>query len=119
MEVPALSKTESLLGLKLFAELDKSRVLSVHPGSAADKAGLAPGDELIALDNMKFADPELHFKDGQKVAITFFRDFKLRTTEIVPSSAGAYKLFRISFNAKANSEQKKNFAAWSSRTFPS
>jgi predicted metalloprotease with PDZ domain len=70
------------LGATLVNRNNRNFLATVHSGSPAERAGLAPGDELVALDNLKFtaanADTLLRdFRDGEVVKISVFRGDEL------------------------------------------
>jgi predicted metalloprotease with PDZ domain len=70
------------IGASLQNRSSKNLISVVHSGSPAEKAGLAPGDELVALDNLKLtvanADALLRdFREGDLVTISVFRGDEL------------------------------------------
>lgn len=76
------------LGAK-FERSGAARVKTVLPGGPAQRAGLAPGDEVVALDGWRvdaasLADVLKALAPGQPVALHSARDGRLRTAEIVP-----------------------------------
>jgi len=76
------------LGAK-FEKAGAARVKTVLPGGPARRAGLAPGDEVVALDGWRVDAATLGnvlkaLAPGQPVALHSARDGRLRTAEIVP-----------------------------------
>lgn len=70
------------LGAGLANRGGKNVITNVHTASPAERAGLAPGDELVALDNLKLtvanADALLRdYRDGDAVTISVFRGDEL------------------------------------------
>lgn len=70
------------IGASLQTRSSKNLISVVHTASPAEKAGLAPGDELVALDNLKLtvanADALLRdFREGDVVTISVFRGDEL------------------------------------------
>jgi predicted metalloprotease with PDZ domain len=62
-------------------------LLSVHDGSAAQKAGLSAGDVLIAIDGLRVTGANLdtllsRYLPGAKVEVHAFRRDELRTTQV-------------------------------------
>ncbi|MCI4350718.1 MAG: PDZ domain-containing protein [Thermoplasmata archaeon] len=72
-------ETESgYLGIEFREKAGLARVTTVRDGSPGRRAGIDPGDEIIALDGVKvlwngFADAWKRFPPGSPVAITVFR----------------------------------------------
>jgi predicted metalloprotease with PDZ domain len=70
------------LGANLVTRNGRNFISLVHTGSPAEQAGLAPGDEPVALDNLKLtatnADALLRdYRDGDTVNISVFRGDEL------------------------------------------
>jgi predicted metalloprotease with PDZ domain len=81
------------LGAALTEQGAMSCFSLVHAGSPAEKAGIAPGDEAVALDGLRLTANNLDSRlrdhhEGDKVTITVFRDHNLMrhrvTLESVP-----------------------------------
>jgi len=64
-------------------DVDGARVMQVTKGSAAEKAGLRPGDLITKVDDEDISDPQSltdvvrQHQPGDKIAITFSRDGKV------------------------------------------
>lgn len=70
------------LGATLAQDANGSRFAVVHSGSPAERAGIAPGDEAIAIDDLRLTadnvDARLRYHhDGDTVTVTVFRDHVL------------------------------------------
>jgi predicted metalloprotease with PDZ domain len=70
------------LGANLVMKNGRNSIAVVHAGSPAEKAGLAPGDELVAFENLKLtagnADVLLRdYREGDTVRINVFRGDEL------------------------------------------
>lgn len=70
------------LGAVLKRQGAMSRFELVHAGSPAEKAGIAPGDEAVALDGLRLTAGNLDSRlrdhhEGDNVTITVFRDHNL------------------------------------------
>lgn len=91
-EANAASLLKSYLGASLKLEGSQLKVLSVRRDSPADRGGLCPGDELVAIDGLKApastskASEMLHrFEPGQLVKLTVFRREELHSVDLVAS----------------------------------
>jgi predicted metalloprotease with PDZ domain len=98
--------------------LSGQTVKSVLDGGAAQRAGLTPGDELVAIDHRAFGAPlldalALRFKDASvaRVDVHFFRRGLLRTVELRPVlvPSGDYKVRSLD---AADERTSDLFATW-------
>ena len=82
------SKQRSVwLGATLTETNGKSTFASVMNGGPAERAGIAPGDEAVALDGLQFtsanADSRLKaYRDGDELDLVVFRGDELLTTRV-------------------------------------
>jgi predicted metalloprotease with PDZ domain len=78
------------LGLRLTeGPLSGVRVKSVRAGSAAERAGLAAGDELLAVDGWRLRrleDVQQWWVAGQPFELLFVRDQRLLTRQVRPDA---------------------------------
>ena len=70
------------LGANLVAAAGKSVFGLVHTGSPAEQAGIAPGDEALALDELRLTAANIedrlrNYHVGDKVTVSIFRDHEL------------------------------------------
>lgn len=80
------------LGASLEGEGPVSRFTVVRTGSPAERAGIAPGDEAVALDGLRLTAQNLDARlrdhhEGDAVTITVFRDHSLMRHRVVLGSA--------------------------------
>ena len=79
------------LGLRVSeGALSGIHVKSVHRGSAAQRAGVHAGDELLAIDGWRLRrleDARGWTRPGQVFELTLVRDQRLRTLRVQPSAA--------------------------------
>lgn len=77
------------------------RIDGVTPGGPAEKAGLQAGDTIIAVRGASIAGERpttalrealKDLKDGDKVALSYVRDGKTRSTEVVATRQGNFEL---------------------------
>ena len=76
-----------------FDSKGAARVKTVMPGGPAQRAGLAPGDEVVAVDGWRvdaatLPDVLQALAPGVPVALHSARDGRLRSSEIVPVAPG-------------------------------
>jgi predicted metalloprotease with PDZ domain len=108
---------ESYTGLTLRAEGGRIVVANVLAGSAAWRAGVNAGDELVALDGFRIPAPEwlnarlLEFKRGSQVALTVFRRDEMVTLAL-PAEAGPPLRYVIRPAPDATPAQQAVLAHW-------
>jgi predicted metalloprotease with PDZ domain len=77
------------LGIETANDGGRLRIREVLDGGPARRAGLSPGDELVALDGAKvlydgFAETMKKYPAGKEVEVTVFRRGLLRTVPVTP-----------------------------------
>lgn len=110
------------LGFQITEKNQRPVVDVVFRGQPAESAGLAPGDEIVAIDGLraipKFWDVMLsQYQPGSTIRVTAFRRDVLYTTTI---SADAPQTDAWSFQSSdpANDEAKREFQRWTGNPFP-
>ncbi|MEM6640532.1 MAG: PDZ domain-containing protein [Pseudomonadota bacterium] len=104
------------VSLGVVFEPDSARLRSVRRGSAAEKAGLAPGDELIALNGLKVVPASLSsalaaYKPGQTFDAHLFRDDELMVRPVTLDAAPE-TTWRFAANDDATAAQRARRAEW-------
>lgn len=103
------------LGAALSSRDGRSRFVRVHAGSPAEKAGIAPGDEAVALDGLRLTagniDRRLRdHREGDAVTVTVFRDHNLMrhrvTLEPAPEDT-CYLLLDDEADSSVGDERKR------------
>src|SRR5699024_2202394 len=110
-----VSRPEVHLGLSLRKGQNRTTIAHVLEDSPAQKAGLAPGDELVAMNDLRVSDEDLavHLKaatPGQTVGMVAFRRDELmcfdvtlgkapRDTWVIKPAEGLSYPFRDRWNA--------------------
>ena len=89
---PRDGQTPLTLGVTFRARPEGLELTAVLDGGPAQRAGLAPGDVLIALDRLKVNDRTLkrrlaRFEDGERVTATVFRGDELLEAGLVLAAA--------------------------------
>lgn len=108
---------ESRTGLTLRAEGGRTTVVNVLAGSAAWRAGVNAGDELVALNGFRVAGLEwlnarlLELERGSQAALTVFRRDELLTV-MLPVEAGPPPRFAIRAAPDATPAQQAVVADW-------
>jgi len=99
------------------------RILSVLDDSPAMRMGLAPGDELIAIDDLR-VNTEAEFKrrlevvpPGSELQLSLFRRHELLSVTVQLDVSPAIRC-RISTAKEVSDEQKSRFTAWAGIAWP-
>lgn len=114
---------QSNLGIKVLQEQGKTIVSTVYPESAADKAGIAVGDELKLIEgysiNGNFEDWVSYFKQlkWKKINIKLTRQGREFETQIAIEDAVYYKRYSLQKQEQATLVQIKSFSNWAKREF--
>lgn len=115
---PSGKRSEDLVGIR-FNPAKPLQIVSVLPGSPADDAGLAPGDELVAIDQVKTeGDIEMLIQENVSVSWHYFRNHKLYETVMTPTNGKGYFKYLLQPLSEFLEEQRKHFASWSRNKFP-
>lgn len=104
------------LGATLTASGDRSVFQTVHAGSPAERAGVAPGDEAAALDDLKLSARNMRirlgeYRAGDEVSLAVFRRdelLRLKVTLEDPPEDTCYLLV----DADASDAQLKIRESW-------
>ncbi|MBD2104141.1 M61 family metallopeptidase [Leptolyngbya sp. FACHB-261] len=104
------------LGLRVKAENGSQLINFVEFGSPAQRAGIDPGDELLAIDGLRvkgdrLADRLQDYQPGQSVTLTVFHQDELFTRRVTlgkPCPDG-YQVVGLTNLSEA---QKRNYQAW-------
>jgi len=88
----------------------------VHAQSPAEKAGIAPGDEAVAIDGIRLtaANFDMRLRDhraGDTVTVTVFRDHNLMRHRVRFGKAPEDTCY-LSLDSAADSEREKERASW-------
>lgn len=121
--IPSPLVHQSRLGIKIIQESGKTIVLSVYPDSAADKAGIAVGDEVKAVEsyavNSNFEDwisyfIHLNYSFLNLKLVRQGKEFKIK---IPLSDKIYYKRYSINKHTAAEETKKNNFKLWAKRMY--
>lgn len=114
--VPSGTSLRCSVGLVLRSDGERVKVAQVRRDSPAEEAGLAPGDELIAIDGMRAetssANARLHDREaGELVKVSLFRRDELIETTL-RTVAPALDTFTIFDDAEAPAGARALLTGW-------
>ncbi|MCH1920461.1 PDZ domain-containing protein [Shewanella sp. A3A] len=120
LRIDAGDKQQADFGMQLAS--DSLKLSWVERNGAAWQAGIAAGDELVAIDGIKvtpksFAKRVQDFKAGDKVTISLFVNDTLQTKQLTVASAAKDKL-ALKAVANPSRAQKAFFKAWLGLEWP-
>ena len=109
-------------GWKTKLEGGRLTVAEVHSGRAAYEAGVAPGDELVALDGVKADEEHLGRIEkegvpGAHVDLAVFRRSRLISVPVVLGTRRAFT-YEIVPREDADRRARSRYRGWVGKTFP-
>jgi predicted metalloprotease with PDZ domain len=104
------------LGLQLETNGAAAKIKQVHEGSPADKAGLHPGDEIVAVNGLRAGSANLgqllmHFRGDEQVRLHFFRYEKLQQATLEWDEYET-RVYMLVPQAHPSEAQLHNLIAW-------
>lgn len=110
------------LGLTLAAREGRSLVGTVHTGSPAEAAGVAPGDEVVALNDLRVTCANLdnrlrEYRAGDKVSLSVFRNDELLRCKVTLTAAPEDTCW-LELDSDRSEEAERNQRAWLSEPAP-
>lgn len=113
------AETENLppfTGMTVKSENGREMIKFVEANSPAQKAGIDPGDELLAIDGLRVTAEQLgdrlqNYEAGRSIEITYFHQDELRTgsIELAEGRSSRYQLVPVS---TFTPEQRQNLQGW-------
>jgi predicted metalloprotease with PDZ domain len=104
------------LGITVKTESGREMIKFVERGSPAQRAGLDPGDELLAINGIRVSGEQLperlrDFKPGDALQVTFFHQDELRSQAVTlaPPQPTRYRLLPVAY---PTGDQERNFVGW-------
>ena len=104
------------IGATLGVSKGRAIFRTVMTGGAAERAGVAPGDEAVALDDLKLSSRNLHkrladYRAGETVPLTVFRNDELLRLDITLDERPLDTCYLV-VDEDASDEAVKNRKAW-------
>lgn len=121
----AKKANEQYYGFKVSEVGGVAKVTAVYPGSPADLAGIAVGDEIRSVNGFQvvpdasgtnLAEWSRYF-GSQSVELGFVSNNIFKQTAITPSKQEYYTIYQVKKLEKPSEAQKKAFETWSKRKF--
>jgi len=114
--MPETIQDRPVLGANLTTMNNELVLLQVFDGGAAQASGLAAGDVIVAVDELRLNEKQLEkylagTAQGESVTIHVFRHDRLMAFEVIPQPAPADTCVLI-LSESTSSEQKARFDAW-------
>lgn len=104
------------------SETDRVKIKSVLQGSPGEAAGLAPGDEWIAWDQVRLRFQDLdtrlaHCVPGRPVTVTIFRHQRLQSYTLIPEAPKPDK-WALEPEAQSTEKARQQFRDWLGAPLP-
>lgn len=104
------------LGMTVKTEAGREMIKFVQSGSPAQRAGIDPGDELLALNGLRVTAEQLtsrlrDYQSGDTLQITFFHQDELKSRAITldPPQPTRYSVVPVEY---PTADQERNFIGW-------
>ncbi|HEY9909686.1 MAG TPA: PDZ domain-containing protein, partial [Thermosynechococcaceae cyanobacterium] len=104
------------LGLTLKTEAGREAVKFVEMASPAQKAGIAPGDELLAIDGIRVSADQLSdrlrdYQSGDSIQLAFFHQdaLAIRSVRLSEPRSLQYQIVPV---PQPSFQQEQNFLGW-------
>jgi predicted metalloprotease with PDZ domain len=119
---PPPPRPPAWLGVTTRTEHGRAVVATVHAEGPAERAGLAPGDEVVALENYKVDEKSLRERlaarvPGEDVSLTVFRREELLDLAVT-LGIRPYDRYEIRPRADADETARALYQAWLGEPFP-
>src|SRR5579883_43889 len=110
------TEEEPFLGVKATSDNGRELIKFVEAGSPAQLAGIDPGDELLAIDDIKVTASQLNdrlkdYKPNTTIRITVFHQDELRTYPVTLANPRPNR-YQLKPVPHPSSVQQENFAGW-------
>ncbi|MDQ3048180.1 MAG: M61 family peptidase [Bacteroidota bacterium] len=118
--IPSIKFHEHSLGMKVSEASGICRVISVLPGSVADRAGISINDEMLAVNSLQ-VKPDISgttfsewcsYFGSQNLLLTFSSAGIIKQAEVKPRQNEFYRIAKMIRSSECSDEQKINFEKW-------
>ncbi|MDY7023866.1 MAG: M61 family metallopeptidase, partial [Cyanobacteriota bacterium] len=104
------------LGVKVVSDNNRELIRFVEMGSPAQKAGIDPDDELLALDGFRINAQQLSdrlkdYNPGDTVKLTLFHQDQLQTCSVILDEPRPTN-YKIASVKDPSSQNQRNFSDW-------
>ncbi|MBW4663458.1 MAG: M61 family metallopeptidase [Chroococcus sp. CMT-3BRIN-NPC107] len=104
------------LGIKVNSEQGREVVKFVETGTPAHKAGIDPGDELLAIDGIRVTASAMSevlqdYQEGDKIEVTVFHQEQLRQYQVT-LAAPRPSSYQVKSVKNPTEQQQQNFAGY-------
>ena len=108
---------EQVFGFTVDEDKGVYTIKQVYEGSAADVAGLIPGDELVAVQGLRAANGNLdllmqHHNEEEIIRMNFFRNEELRKISLDRNVGTTPLRYMLIIDKNASEQQVANRKAW-------
>ncbi|MBI5482784.1 MAG: PDZ domain-containing protein, partial [Deltaproteobacteria bacterium] len=119
---PPPPRPPAWLGVTTKSEHGRAVIATVHAEGPAERAGLAPGDEVVALESYKVDEKSLRERlaarvPGETVGLTVFRRDELLDLAVT-LGIRPYDRYEIRPRADADEAARAAYQAWLGEPFP-
>ena len=115
MEITEFSNDSFLAGkLGCITEGNSGKIALIAPNSPAEKSGLHPSDEIVAVNDIIVAENTIDWVNyfGESLNLTLKKGGKLVNVKVEIDHNDYFKKYRISKIKKPNANQKKLYNKW-------
>ena len=115
MHTPSRSYAEGRLGMKVMPTGKNFKLMTMYPGGPAETAGLAVGDEIVAVNGYACngeLNKWLEYFDSDVKTVTVNREGALKSFDFPEVNRNFYNSYSVKKVDDPNSHQKAAFEAW-------
>lgn len=116
IEAESTAGLPPFLGMTLNGDSGRDVVRFVEADSPAQRAGIDPEDELLAIDGIRVKASQLNdrlknYQPGETIQVTVFHQDELRTCSVMLGEPRA-KVYQLKAVDNPSTQQQQNFQGW-------